>query len=1147
MHTAPVLAVLVCHDGEEWLPGALSGLRASTVRPWHVVAVDTGSDDSTPELLEDAAAGESPVVDEVVTLARHTGFAEAVSAGVAHADATWHEPDDWIWVLHDDSAVEPHCLATLLNATEASPSAGMVGPISLDWDDPRLIVEAGLTTDTSGHRRADAGIGTSTGAARGTTKEITAEQSTEVLAMPSAGVLLRRSLWDRLGGFDTELALLWDDVDFGWRANVAGSTVLCVPMARIRHARAVATGRRGHAALDAAGYPGPAAAQRAHGVRTYLVNCSRPAFVLGLPRLAALCVLRALGFLLLAAPRRARAELSALAVVFRPAALRRGRRARVPPEGTRRSGGVRGLFVGRFRRLSNGLRAGALYLVRRSVARDAALGILAGQPSRAQWVPPDRSGAVAAPMAVSPSGTAVSRDMVAVPVSGAAPAERTDEAAPAHEPAHEPSHSPTDESAGGAPVQRPSPGTDGGEHRLVFVEVDRRRILAATLLAPPLLLAVGLTALALFVHWHRLGLDLAGGRLLPVGDLTQVWSSYLASWHPVGGGTSAHAPPALAVLGVLGAALYPIGGPPAAVALMLILAAPLAGLSAYAATRRLAVAGWVRALVAAGYAVLPPATAAVEQGRVGVVLAHILLPPVTAGIARVLRPGLAGDPAGTRWLPSSVMAAVGLAVLGAFSPATHVLVLAGLLLAFVLVPSTVRMARRVASMAIVALLPIALLLPWPVTLVTHPELVLHGIGARFTELPVQAAMLFSLHPGGPGALPIGAVLVVAVLVALILRPTVRALAGLGIAAIGAAGVVASQLLAASPVAGGQERHPWPGAPLLVVGLGLLAVLLAVAYRREERRSAVAGVPRLMTVGAAVAMTAAFVVAAVQVGGDGPLRDADTTRLASAVAEDLARSGESVLVLRGDDDPPRQAAGGMPAFGDDDLPLPEGAADRLHGWQQAMVGAPGVPRGSDSEVRDAVAAASAAGVRMVVLPHGVDSAGLLEAGGELVSPAAGTADGRRVVRLNPAGGPVTLIAPELSRLAIGGEAPPGDVETNAVAPVDADLPDVRARVSDGAAGRLLVLAATHEAGWRAEVNGEVVPIVRAWGHQVAVEVPTRESEVVVEHAGTVRNTLLLAQLGAVLFAVLTAIPSGRRGLRSARDGGDRETRAASRPR
>ncbi|MBA0125382.1 glycosyltransferase family 2 protein [Haloechinothrix sp. YIM 98757] len=1130
MHTAPVLAVLVCHDGEDWLPGALSGLRASTVRPWHVVAVDTGSDDSTPELLADAAAGESPVVDEVVTLARRTGFAEAVSAGVAHADATWQEPDDWIWVLHDDSAVEPHCLATLLNATEASPSAGMVGPIALDWDDPRLIVEAGLTTDTSGHRRADVGIGTSTGAARGTTKEITAEQSTEVLAMPSAGVLLRRSLWDRLGGFDTELALLWDDVDFGWRANVAGSTVLCVPMARIRHARAVATGRRGHAALDAAGYPGTAAAQRAHGVRTYLVNCSRPAFVLGMPRLALLCVLRALGFLLLAAPRRARAELSGLAVVFRPAALRRGRRARVPPEGTRRSGGVRGLFVGRFRRLSRALRAGALYLVRRRVARDAALGILAGQPSRAQWVPPERSDAVAAPMAVSSSGTAVSRGMVAVPVSDTARAERTEEAGAAHGPAH----APTGESA----AQRPSPGTDGGEHRLVFVEVDRKRILAATLLAPPLLLAVGLTALALFVHWHRLGLDLAGGRLLPVGDLPQVWSSYLASWHPVGGGTSAHAPPALAVLGVLGAALYPIGGPPAAVALMLVLAMPLAGLSAYVATRRLAVAGWVRALVAVGYAVLPPATAAVEQGRVGVVLAHILLPPVTAGIATVLRPGIAGDPEGTRWLPSSVMAAVGLAVLGAFSPATHILVLAGLLLAFVLVPSTVRMARRVTSMAIVALLPIALLLPWPVTLVTHPELVLHGIGARFTELPAHAAMLFSMHPGGPGALPIGAVLVVAVLVALILRPTVRALTGLGIAAIGVGGVVASQLLAASPPTGGQERHPWPGAPLLVVGLGLLAVLLAVAYRREENQPAVARVPRLMAAGAGVAMTAAFVVAAGQVGGDGPLRDADTTRLASAVAEDLARSGESVLVLRGDDDPPQQAAGGMPAFGDDDLPLPEGAAERLHGWQQAMVGAPGVPRGSDSEVRDAVAAASAAGVRMVVLPHGVDSAGLLEAGGELVSPAAGTADGRHVVRLNPAGGPVTLIAPELSRLAIGGEAPPGDVETNGVAPVEAELPEVRARVSDGAGGRLLVLAATHEAGWRAEVNGEAVPIVRAWGHQVAVEVPTRESEVLVEHPGTVRNTLLLAQLGAVLFAVLTAIPAGRKG---------REARPASRPR
>jgi hypothetical protein len=55
----------------------------------------------------------------------------------------------------------------------------------------------------------------------------------------------------------------------------------------------------------------------------------------------------------------------------------------------------------------------------------------------------------------------------------------------------------------------------------------------------------------------------------------------------------------------------------------------------------------------------------------------------------------------------------------------------------------------------------------------------------------------------------------------------------------------------------------------------------------------------------------------------------------------------------------------------------------------------------------------------------------------------------------------------------------------------------------------------------------MPIVPAWGHQVAVAVPNRVAEVRLEHPGTVRNMLLLAQIAAVLFTLLTAIPARRR--------------------
>ena len=154
LRTAPVLAVLVCHDGEEWLPdGVVRAAARPTPRPRHVLAVDTGSLDDTPRLLSEAARGEDRVLDGVLTRDRDTGFAAAVQDAVSAAIERWGDPGGWIWVLHDDCAPDPDCLATLLTAAEASPSAGVLGPLALDWDDPRLVVEAGLSTDASGHRQ----------------------------------------------------------------------------------------------------------------------------------------------------------------------------------------------------------------------------------------------------------------------------------------------------------------------------------------------------------------------------------------------------------------------------------------------------------------------------------------------------------------------------------------------------------------------------------------------------------------------------------------------------------------------------------------------------------------------------------------------------------------------------------------------------------------------------------------------------------------------------------------------------------------------------------------------------------------------------------------------------------------------------------
>ncbi|MFI9007485.1 glycosyltransferase [Actinosynnema sp. NPDC053489] len=1081
LRTAPVLAVLVCHDGDRWLGTALSALRRQQPRPRHVIAVDTGSLDGTAKLLAEAAEGPDRVIDGVLTLPRGTGFGAAVHAAVEHAVRRWGDPGAWLWLLHDDCAPEPDCLSSLLTAAEVSPSAAVLGPLGLDWGDPRLVVEAGVSTDASGHRQTGMGRVELAGSF---------EQSTEALAVPSAGSLIRRAVWEELGGYDRAVPLLGDDVDFGWRVNLAGHLVLSVPVARMRHARAVGRGAR---RLDAvAARPGPAlrGVDRAHGLRAFLVNCGAVSFALGLPRIAVLALLRALGFVLLRRFSDAHAELGALRYLFGGRARLLAGRAERPAHGV-----VRGLFTSRLTRLRNAVRGASAALVRRRVEADLALGRLPEDDARPRaWrLPSEVDRPVVGPAAL-PAGAlsrrrpvratgGLRRPAVAVPVE-AAPTERP--------PSPRPRPSPV-------PRDRPAPG-------VVFVEVDRARVLWSLVLGPPLLLVLGLGVFGVLANASRIGLDLSGGRLLPVGDLSSTWSAYLAAWHPVAGGTTAPAPAALAVLGTVGVL---VGSPAALVALLFLGDAPLAGLAAYAASRRLPVRRPVRALVAAAYALLPAATSAVSQGRLDVVVVHVLAPVVFAGVAAVLRGG-----AGTAWLPVASGTALALAALGAFSPLVHGLVALAALVGFVVVPGRHGDGRRrVASLFMVVLLPMALLLPWPAVVLQHPSVVLHGVGA-FVETPAAGLVdLLSLRPGGTGALPFVGFLVVGfALVAAVLRPSRAMLAGVAVAVLGAFAVIVLRTVPVVPLPGGDATHGWTGAPLVLVGWGLLWVVLS-AFRRD-----VAAVPVRRVVSVVGVLSVVGLVCAGFVGlRSGPLT-ADGARLPSTLEQELPRTGRSVLVLG---TPTRLVAGRMPAFGDDDLVPVATATARLRRWSRDLTG------GSPAAARVALAQAAASGVAFVVVPDLGTAQRVRDAVGDLVAVTPSMSDGRPVLRVQLAAGNAVLLSPELARRARTGGNPPVELGAPGIAPVEAAPPEVGVGVSEGPEGRLLVLAAEEEPGWRAWVDGREVAVVRAWGHLVGVTVPTTASEVRVEVSSTLRELLLMLQAAAALFTALTAIPSRRR--------------------
>ena len=167
-----------------------------------------------------------------------------------------------------------------------------------------------------------------------------------------------------------------------------------------------------------------------------------------------------------------------------------------------------------------------------------------------------------------------------------------------------------------------------------------------------------------------------------------------------------------------------------------------------------------------------------------------------------------------------------------------------------------------------------------------------------------------------------------------------------------------------------------------------------------------------------------------------------------------------------------AAGRMPGFGDDDF-APTDAGASLARLAEAWARDPTRRPGQSAPVRTACARrrAGRGGGRALR-----GAAAAAEADGSPSRPATWSprrppmTDGRPVLRLQPAAGQVTLLSPEQARRAITGGPPPTELGAPGIVPVEASPPAVAVRVSDGPAGRLLVIAAEEEPGWQATIDG-----------------------------------------------------------------------------
>jgi GT2 family glycosyltransferase len=202
---APVSVIVVSWNGRRWLDQCLPS----------VLALDPPAAEVTVAHVRAAFPG---VIVEAI--AHNAGFAAGNNAGARRATGRY------LAFLNNDAEVDRAWLAELVAPADADDRVGLVTSRIVYMDRPGTIDSAG-----DGYLRCGGAFKRQHGQ-----PDEPAAATRDVFGACGAAFLVRRDLFERLGGFDEDFFMVYEDVDLSYRARLRGARCVYAPRALVRHA-----------------------------------------------------------------------------------------------------------------------------------------------------------------------------------------------------------------------------------------------------------------------------------------------------------------------------------------------------------------------------------------------------------------------------------------------------------------------------------------------------------------------------------------------------------------------------------------------------------------------------------------------------------------------------------------------------------------------------------------------------------------------------------------------------------------------------------------------------------------------------------------------------------------------------------------------
>ena len=204
----------------------LQSLAASEGGPYTLLFVDNASSDGSPAKVREAFP-QAHILENGTNLGFARGFNEGLKYAAAHGA-------QWIYMINNDTIVDPACVKNLLADAEAHPEAGVWVPKILFYADRNVIWSAGSRFRTfppavvmRGTRHPDDG---------------SFDEPRTLRYATSCALLFSRRFLEQVGMLDGDYFILCDDYDLCIRAQESGFGIRFVPEAKMWHKVSKSTG-----------------------------------------------------------------------------------------------------------------------------------------------------------------------------------------------------------------------------------------------------------------------------------------------------------------------------------------------------------------------------------------------------------------------------------------------------------------------------------------------------------------------------------------------------------------------------------------------------------------------------------------------------------------------------------------------------------------------------------------------------------------------------------------------------------------------------------------------------------------------------------------------------------------------------------------